>query len=157
MERDTRISQRQKAIQELISSHAISDQIALVRLLKFKYNIETTQAVVSRDLRHMGVTKQAVGGKTIYELKTIDATKEILRLGTIRVQHNETTIIIVTLPALASFVGDYIDAHRDAVDVLGTIAGENTVLVLPKSIKKLSSVYKNICTLLYIKTDKDLL
>jgi len=151
MKRDKRIIKRQEAIKELISSHAISDQQVLVRLLKLNYGIETTQAVISRDLRHLGVSKQPVGDTVAYELKSIDATKEILRLGVVSIAHNETTITIKTLPALAAFVADYLDAHQEALNILGTMAGENIVFALPKSIKKIEATYENICTLLHIR------
>lgn len=155
MEQDKRIIKRYEAIKELIRSHAISDQQTLVRLLKLKYGIDTTQAVVSRDLRQLGVSKYPVGDTLVYELKTIDPTKEILRLGVVNVEYNETLIVIKTLPALAAFVADYLDAHQESLSVLGTMAGENTVLVTPKSVKNIKCIFINICKLLHIKISKD--
>lgn len=156
MKSDTRIEKRQEAIKKLIGSHTISDQQTLVRLLKLNYDIDTTQAVVSRDLHQLGVSKQHVGNTLAYELKSIDTTKEILRLGIIYIKYNEVLIVIKTLPALAAFVADYLDAHHEKLNILGTIAGENTIFITPKSSKKIKNLYINICKLLHIKYIRNL-
>lgn len=141
---------RQNAIKELVKKIAISDQKQLIELLLEHYKIETNQAVVSRDLRKLGVTKKIVKGKQIYEIPDVDITTEILRLALLEIDHNETMIVIKTHPGLASFVGDCVDQHTD-LEVLGCLAGENVVFVIPKSIKNIHKICETICEKFHFK------
>lgn len=144
------IRTRHEAIKELIKSHPIEDQETLVELIKKKYGIETNQSIVSRDLRQLGVSKHQVNNRMIYELKEYDASREILRLAIIEVDHNESLVVIKTLPGLADFVGDYLDMQED-LPILGNIAGENTIFVAPRAKTSISGLYKQICQVLYFK------
>ncbi len=141
---------RQKAIRELVKKMTISDQNQLVALLKEHYAIEANQAVISRDLRKLGVVKKMINGVLTYELPDVDVSTEILRLALIDILHNETTIVIKTYPGLADFVGDCVDQHQD-LDVLGCLAGENVVFVTPKSIKNIHKVYEKLCEKFHFK------
>lgn len=143
---------RQEAIKELIKSHPIEDQETLVELIKKKYGIDTNQSIVSRDLRQLGVSKHQVNNRMIYELKEYDASREILRLAIIEVDHNESLVVIKTLPGLADFVGDYLDMQED-LPILGNIAGENTIFVAPKKQSQIESLFRDICTALYYKPE----
>lgn len=143
---------RLDAIKELIKSQPIEDQVTLVQLIKDKYGIETNQSILSRDLRAMGVVKRAVGDKLIYELEEVDASREILRLAVVDANHNESMIVIKTLPGLAAFVGDFLDL-REELELLGTIAGENTVFVVPKTNKEIEKIFSEVCKVLYIKKE----
>lgn len=144
------IRARHEAIKELIKTHPIEDQETLVELIKKKYGIETNQSIVSRDLRQLGVSKHLVNNRMIYEVKEYDASREILRLAIIEVDHNETLVVIKTLPGLADFVGDYLDMQEE-LPILGNIAGENTLFVAPRAKTSISTLYKQICQVLYFK------
>lgn len=141
---------RLDAIKELIKNRPIEDQGTLVQLIKDTYGIDTNQSIVSRDLRAMGVTKRAVGDKLIYELEEVDASREILRLAVVDIQHNESMIVIKTLPGLAAFVGDFLDM-REELEILGTVAGENTLFVVPKKVKDMEKLFSEVCKVLYYK------
>lgn len=149
--KEKKTQKRQQAIKELIKNNPIENQLSLVELLKQKYNLETNQSIVSRDLHALGVSKQKYKDSLVYELSETDASKEILRLGVLEIQHNETLIVIKTLPGLAAFTADYIDAHASSLHILGTLAGENTVFVTPFSIKTIESCSKKLSALLYFK------
>ncbi len=151
MKQKPKIAARQQAIKELISTVPIHDQTTLVQLMKKRYGIDTSQAIISRDLRNLGVVKRQIKQHMIYELPTIDASREILRLAITHATHNETLIIINTLPALASFVGDYLDMQEDP-DILGVLAGENTLFIAPAKTDRIREIYTKICSLLYITT-----
>lgn len=137
---------RHDAIKELIKTFAISDQEALVELLAKHYDIQTTQAAVSRDLRRLGIVKTKEG----YEAPDLDVTAEILKLALVDIVHNESLIVIKTYPALADFVGDYID-QQDDLDILGCLSGENVVFVTPLSIKQIKKTYTALCKKLHFK------
>lgn len=143
---------RQEAIIELIKKVAIADQNQLVSLLKEHYDIEANQAVVSRDLRKLGIVKKAVNGVLVYEFPDLNVSTEILRLALIDINYNDSMIVIKTQPGLADFVGDYVDQHDD-LDVLGCLAGENVVFVAPKSIKNIHKTYEKICQRFYFRKD----
>ena len=144
MPKKTSAAVRQTAITELVRKLAISDQKQLVELLKKHYDIEANQAVVSRDLRKLGVVKKIVSGTLVYEMPDIDVSAEILRLALEDISYNESMIVIKTHPALADFVGDCVDQYND-LEVLGCLAGQNVVFVAPKSIKNIHKTYENIC------------
>lgn len=135
---------RQKAIQALVKKAAIHDQTQLVALLKQEYDIEVNQAVISRDLRKLGVVKKMVNGALAYEMPEVDVAMKILKLALVDINYNESMIVINTQPGLADFVGDYVDQYSD-LDVLGCLAGENVVFVVPKSIKNIQLTYEKIC------------
>lgn len=145
---------RQKAIQELVKKIAISDQKQLVALLKEHYEIEANQAVISRDLRKLGVVKKMVNGVLSYEMPDVDVSAEILRLALVDINHNESMIVIKTHPGLADFVGDCVDQYND-LEVLGCLAGENVVFVAPKSIKNIHKTYEKVCEKFHFKKKKD--
>lgn len=144
------VESRQKAIQELVKKIAISDQMQLVELLKEHYGIEANQAVISRDLRKLGVVKKMVNGVLCYEMPDVDVTAEILRLALVDIQYNEAMIVIKTHPGLAAFVGDCVDQYQD-LEVLGCLAGENVLFVTPLSIKHIHKTYEKICEKFHFK------
>ena len=86
----------------------------------------------------------------VYEMPTVDTVTEILHYAVQSCQYNEAMIVIKTVSGTADLVGDFIDAQND-LGVLGTIAGENTVFVLPITIKNIDQVFKHICQRLKIK------
>jgi transcriptional regulator of arginine metabolism len=147
------LTTRKAAIKDLIKRYPVENQEALVALLKKEYDIETNQSIVSRDLRELEVVKHSVKGRMIYELKEIDATREILRLGVLDVAHNESMIVVKTLAGLSAFVGDYLDQQTD-IGILATLAGENVVFVMPHSTEHIREVFEATCQCVYFKPQK---
>lgn len=145
---------RQQAIKKLITAQPIEDQQELVQKLQELYGIETNQSIVSRDLRTLNIGKRDVQGRLIYETSNQDVRRDIMRSAILDVQHNETMLIVKTLPGLADFTAEYID-QQELDDVLGTLAGENTVFIVPRSIKTITTAYKNLCKALYFKPPKE--
>jgi transcriptional regulator of arginine metabolism len=141
---------RQEAIKILIKQMIISDQKTLVQLLKERVGIETNQAAISRDLRKLGVIKKETNQGLVYELPTSDTKVDLLKLAIMDIHYNEMMIVIKTHSGLASFVGDCIDEKTD-LDILGCLAGENVVFIVPKSIKTIKEIYKTVCESLYFK------
>lgn len=143
------INFRKRAIEELIKNNFIENQDELTSLLKDKYNIIVNQSIVSRDLKNMKILKNLINGKMVYELNKIDPNKEIMRLAVLEVLKNESLIVVKTLNGLADFVGDFIDNNFNKI--IGTVAGENTVLAIPLSIKDIDEIYKELCDVLFFK------
>ena len=154
MNQENKVLLRHKAIKEIIEKYPIEDQSALVEVLQEKYGIESTQSIISRDLHQLGIGKRKVKEKMLYDLPKINLEKEILRLAITDIVHNESLIIIKTIPGIADFVGDFIDSQKD-IEVIGSLSGENTVFVAPKSTKKIKTIYTKVCKTVYFKTIED--
>ena len=150
MAKDNKILLRHKAIKKLISDYEIGDQHKLVEMLNEKHKIATTQSIVSRDLRQLSISKRKVKNKMLYELPKINIEQEILRLAISDIVHNESMIIVKTMPGIAAFVGDYIDL-QDNLNVIGSLSGENVVFIVPESAKKIKEIFENVCSALYFK------
>jgi transcriptional regulator of arginine metabolism len=71
----------------------------------------------------------------------------LVGLEIISITNNESIIIIRTLAGRAQGVAHYID-RLNKEDILGTIAGDDTVMVIPKSIKTISNTLEIIKQLL---------
>lgn len=145
-----RFSKRKVAIQELIKTYPIEDQAALIALLKERYGIDTNQAAISRDLRNLGIYKRARGQALVYEVPDVDVITEILHYAIQSVQHNEAMIVIKTVPGTAALVADFIDSQNN-VDILGTIAGENTVFITPRTTKNIDIFFHEFCKYVKVK------
>ncbi len=145
--------QRQIAITEIVSSYAIAGQEELADHLR-KRGIEVTQATLSRDLAEMNVMRIRSGDIFRYAMRTDETENSIKSLvwkEMLGAEANETVIIIRTLPGRASGVAMFIDSLRHP-SILGTIAGDDTVLVLPASIRKIQTTIRFIRDLLTEKT-----
>ena len=150
MEELTKTRRRRQAIKELIENNSIEDQTTLVAMIKKTYKIDANQSIICKDLRALGISKQKSNHAMIYELPTTDPSREILHLAVVDITHNESLIIIKTLPGLAAFVADFLDMQENS-PILGTIAGENTIFITPITTTEIKITFNWIRTLLYIK------
>jgi transcriptional regulator of arginine metabolism len=144
---------RQIAIQEIITAHAIASQEELAEHLR-KRGIDATQATLSRDLAEMNVMRIRSGDIFRYAMRSDETEQSIKSLvwkEMLGAEANETVIVIRTLPGRASGVAMFIDSLRHP-SVLGTIAGDDTVLVLPASIKKIHTTIRFVRDLLSEKS-----
>ena len=82
------LEERLQVIKELIQEQMIEDQATLVALLR-KKGISTNQVQVSRDLKRLGIGKQKIDNKMVYELPEENQIRDVLRLAKIEVMHNE--------------------------------------------------------------------
>jgi len=125
---------RHFAIKEILSTRQIASQDAL-RLELRKKGFAVTQATLSRDLKELGVGRISSGEGAHYMLQA-EAEVQILRpvvgAQVISMKANESLIVIRTLPGCANAVGEFVDAQNPD-DIIGTIAGDNTLLVIPQS------------------------
>ncbi|ARM30943.1 arginine repressor [Prosthecochloris sp. HL-130-GSB] len=136
---------RQMKIKELLHSYEISNQNDLVQLLD-KEGIEVAQATLSRDCTELGVVRSRTA--TGYRLVLPEDTpgqiiKGLVGMEVQNITSNETSIVIRTLPGRAHGVGSFLDQLRSP-QILGTIAGDDTVLVIPASIRTIPSVIDEI-------------
>jgi len=133
--------QRQMIIRELIVSNHISSQDELSRMLR-RQRVEVTQATLSRDLREMRIARMPEDNGVRYVLPEVTEGKKLRRVvqeEIVQIQGNECVILIKTLPGRAPGVGVFID-HLRHPEILGTVAGNDTLLVVPANMSKTQAV-----------------
>jgi transcriptional regulator of arginine metabolism len=135
--------QRHIKIREMISNHDIETQDDLVELLK-KANFNVTQATVSRDIKELHLVKVPMNdGRYKYSLPAdqrfnpLQKLKRTLTDSFISIDYADHLIIMKTLPGNANAIGALID-KLDWEDLMGTICGDDTILIICRS-KEVSS------------------
>ena len=129
-------TKRQAKILEIVSSRNVETQEQLLQELQ-DAGFYCTQATISRDIRELRIVKELTGSG-IYRYAT--STKELGgtfsgRLNTIfrecvtGFDYAQNLVVIHTLPGLASAAGSAIDAMEMSF-VLGTLAGDDTVMIV---------------------------
>ncbi|OZM70072.1 arginine repressor [Amycolatopsis antarctica] len=132
---------RQARIIHLVSNMAIRSQTELAKLLSAE-GVEVTQATLSRDLDELGAVKLrgADSGAPVYVIPEDGSPVRGVQGGTSRLsrllgellvsaQGSANLTVVRTPPGAAQFLASAID--RAALrEVLGTIAGDDTVMVI---------------------------
>lgn len=131
---------RQNKIVNIVKNTPIHTHDELIDALKFE-GFKVTQATVSRDIKELGLIKVPAGdGSSVYSVPEpveggsgtrIDMISESVR-NVVSAMH---TIVINTYPGMASAVAAAMDTNLRR-DILGTIAGDDTVLVITESPEK---------------------
>jgi transcriptional regulator of arginine metabolism len=132
---------RHFAIKEIITTIPIASQDELRLELK-RRGVKVTQATLSRDLKNLGVSRVVSGDRARYALHPAgDARilRPLVRAEVLSIVANESLIVIKTLPGCANTVGEFVDVQKHP-DIIGTVAGDNTLLVIPRSQKKTKQV-----------------
>jgi transcriptional regulator of arginine metabolism len=127
---------RQQKILSLIQAKPIGTQEDLRALLE-RAGVAATQSSVSRDLEELGIVKQH-GHYTLPRANGTSA-RGLLSLD----QAGESLVVARTLPGLASAVAVEIDAAALA-DVVGTIAGEDTIFIAVRDAKSQRTTVKKV-------------
>jgi transcriptional regulator of arginine metabolism len=132
---------RHFAIKQIIAQHAVANQDEL-RLLLEAQGFETTQATLSRDLKELGIIRVHTPEGMRY---VADIASEESRLATLIgyeiewIEANEHMVVVRTLPGRAAGVAEIIDSFR-LPGVLGTIAGDNTIFIAPRSVARIAEL-----------------
>ncbi|MFC2446038.1 MAG: arginine repressor [Corynebacterium matruchotii] len=134
---------RQALILELLEQNLVSSQMQLSELLKNK-GVEITQGTLSRDLDELGAKKiRPDSGRAFYAVGNTEETLAPTTVGTreklrkmlddllVSSDHSGNIAVLRTPPGAAAFLASFID--RVSMDeVVGTIAGDDTVFVLAR-------------------------
>ncbi len=130
---------RQHLIEKLIQEEFISTQVEIAEHLE-KQGIKVGQSTISRDIKELQLIRLPAGNKQhryslipIAEKSDVIAElKERIRLFVRDIDIGENIVVISTDEGHASGVAYIIDKlERD--EVVGTIAGQNTILVVSRS------------------------
>ena len=115
--------------------------------------IQVTQATLSRDLVELGIIRMPTEEGYRYELRTNEPEPVLRGMTTeeiISVNANENLVVIRTFPGRAQGVAFLLDSKKDS-EILGTIAGDDTILIVPKSTKQIKKTINNISQYLGLK------
>lgn len=126
---------RQQKIEEIITANKIRNQDELLNKLQ-EVGFELTQATLSRDIKEMKIVKVPTeSGDYIYQLSETARSKQkenssITSYGFISIEFSGNLAVIKTRPGYAMGIASEID-NKATDTILGTVAGDDTILVIP--------------------------
>ncbi len=146
-------TQRQHRIAQLLEENAVSNQLQLVDLLATD-GVDATQATVSRDLDELGAVKVRIGGReSIYAVPEFedrvapaDHLRRVFGDWVVEVAHSANLVVVRTPPGSAHVVASAID-RAGLADIVGTVAGDDTILVIAEEGVGGSAVAKRLSAL----------
>ena len=140
-------AKRQALIREIVESQSIQTQEELAEALR-QHGMVVTQATVSRDIKELHLLKVLAddGG---YRYATMDKSEQgtndrlihMLADSVLDIQSANNLIVIHTLAGSAHVAGEAVDSLKWP-EVLGTIAGDNTILFVVRSNEEVDSVLR---------------
>ena len=153
-------TQRQRRIVELLGQHPVHSQGELADLLVAD-GIEVTQATLSRDLVEVGAVKVRRDRALVYavpgeggEVAAVgslgDSSSARLRRTCEELLVSATAagqlVVLRTPPGAANYLASAIDQTRDP-DVVGTIAGDDTIMIVTEAPDRAVAVAERLLAL----------
>ncbi len=145
--------QRHMRIRELVVKHTIKTQDELVDLLH-ESGLHVTQATVSRDIKELFLMKVALtDGSYKYSLppdhkfNPLSQLKRLISEVLVDIQAAKNLVVLKTLPGNAHAVGVLID-NLDWEKIIGTICGNDTILIISPSDEDAIDVKEHFNTML---------
>jgi transcriptional regulator of arginine metabolism len=135
---------RHNAIRDLVASASVTSQDELRRKL-VRRGFDVTQATLSRDIHEMRLSKGPKGyalpgnGTAVHEYDEQPSIREVLSSFGLKVKQAQNQLVLVTTAGSAQPVALGID-HEDWDEVIGTIAGDDTVLIICPDQKRASAL-----------------
>lgn len=144
---------RHEKIKELIQQYDIDTQEELASRLN-EAGFKVTQATVSRDIRALKMMKlTGKDGKSRYvilqELPTEMGEKytRVLHDALLTIDQGQNILVIRTVPGMAMGVAAALDA-LNWEEILGSIAGDDTVMCVARTLEEASSVAERLKSIL---------
>lgn len=119
---------RQDAIRDIVRNKDVRTQRVLVEELR-AMGFDCTQATVSRDIADMGLRKLPEGIYVLAEDLHLQRMVSELVTGVLR---TDNLVMIKAQPGTASGIAAAVDA-AELPDVLGSLAGNDTILVIAQT------------------------
>lgn len=127
---------RQDAIRDIVRNKDVRTQRVLVDELR-AMGFDCTQATVSRDIADMGLRKLPEGIYVLAEDLHLQRMVSELVTGVLR---TDNLVMIKAQPGTASGIAAAVDA-AELPDVLGSLAGNDTILVIAQTAEDLSLIH----------------
>ncbi len=136
---------RHSKILEIIENNVIETQEELAEQLK-KSGINVTQATVSRDIKELRLIKVLTEDGR-YKYAAMKEQNSMLRERLFKtfsetvlsVDYSGNIIVVKTFSGAANAAGEAIDAF-DIKEIVGTVAGDNTIFILVRNTENVSTV-----------------
>ena len=146
-------SARHNLILEIIESKDIETQEELAEELKNR-GVRVTQATVSRDIKELRLLK-VLSERGGYKYATVERAEKgmndrfarILAESIVNMEAVNNLIVVNTLTVSANAAGEAIDSMKWS-EVLGTIAGDNTLLIITRTSEAAEALVAKFNTLL---------
>jgi transcriptional regulator of arginine metabolism len=143
-------ARRQQAILELVRARTVASQDELARGLNRRGHA-VAQSTLSRDLKELRIFRVPVtegyrylpAGEEPAAPTTPPALGGVAAAEVIGVDGNEVVAVVRTQVGRAQGVAVYLDGLR-LTEVLATIAGDDTILVLPTSTRKTTALRRRL-------------
>ncbi|HEX3015714.1 MAG TPA: arginine repressor [Desulfobacteria bacterium] len=147
-------ARRQIKILELIEREPISTQDELAERLR-EGGFDVTQATVSRDIKELRLIKVPIGENAYryaapqepQQFNRQERLKRLFRDAVTSIDYSENLIIVRTLPGNAMALASVIDGSNWP-EVIGTVGGDDTILVIVKPREAVNEVIHKFESLL---------
>jgi len=141
-------TQRQRRILELIAQKPVQTQKELALALR-QEGLPATQATISRDIKELGLLKapaennavRYVLPETSRSLYREERLKRAFKESVVSLAHSENLIVVKTFPGEAQGVASALD-QASWPEIIGTVAGDDTILAVIKPKKHVAAVLK---------------
>lgn len=150
---------RHNKILHIVSERVIKSQRELVKALS-EAGFKVTQATVSRDIRELGLIKVSSKSGMRYvtpesgvrNVKEEERLRRLVRDAVVQVDNSDNLVVVKTLPGAAQGVASAVDQALWP-GVIGTVAGDDTFLIVARSRTKATAVRHRLHAL--ISGDKE--
>ncbi len=125
-------NERLAAITAVIGSQVVSNQDELLEKLN-REGFNVTQATLSRDIKELKIVKVHTADGYKYQIHSDKHLNAARNSGILSVDSASNFVVIKTGPGFAGAVASTIDTVVECNAIMGTIAGDDTVLVILRS------------------------
>jgi transcriptional regulator of arginine metabolism len=142
-------ARRQAAILDVVEQEAVRSQEQLRQRLAQR-GFDVTQATLSRDIKELGLMKrsadgayQAAGAQPAPAATTMGTLGRALAEYLVNIEPVQQLVVLKTGAGQAQLLGLAIDRAR-LEEVVGTLAGDDTILVIARDAKNAQQVVKKL-------------
>ena len=137
-------SERQDKLIEIINFNIVENQKQLTSFLR-EVGFNVTQATVSRDIKELGLIKRKNASGVSHYVKHVDPRlrklKTLFHQSVIKIDFTGNIIILKTLSGAANSACALVDRIGEN-EIVGTIAGDDTVMIIVRNESSISNVIK---------------
>lgn len=139
------------SFRSLLNERCYSTQQQLANELSLQGFNNVTQTKISRMIKQLGAVKKRQFKKaSVYHLPVKTTPQAKQHVGSIVhcINHNHIQIIIKTVKAGAILIAQLIEQESETLGVLGCIASDNTLLVIPSKLNEIDNTVQLLIQLL---------
>jgi len=144
----TREKQLVQVFKGMLKEQTFRSQDELAVALAQRGFANISQSKVSRLLAKVGAVKSRNANNTITynlpEILVVPKAKHAIETVALEVKHNNVLIIVKTGIGGAPLIARMLDSMEESVGIIGTLAGDDTVLVIPNDIASINEISDKI-------------